>query len=133
MKPLDNAKKVRDVMQKNVATVRFDTPLDRIIEMLKKKEISGLVVIDSIGEFIGVISVLDVFKVMREDKNREKPPLAEEIMTPYAITALPDETIKEAALKMLENSIHRLVIVESPTRKKPIGMVTSKDLIRGLD
>jgi len=132
MESLDSTKKVKDVMQKKVATVRFDAPLDKIIEMLKTKEISGVVVIDNIGEFVGIISILDVFKIMREENAREDAPLAEEIMTPYAITALPDETIKEAALKLLENSIHRLIVVESPSRKKPVGIVTSKDLIRGL-
>lgn len=132
MKSLDSAKKIKEVMQKNVATVRFDTPLDKIVEILKTKEISGVVVIDNIGEFIGIISILDVFKVMRDDSTREKAPLAEEIMTPFAITATPEETIKDASLKMLENSIHRLIIVESPAKKRPIGMVTSKDLIRGL-
>lgn len=132
MKSLDSAKKVKEVMQRDIATVKFDTPLNDIIELLKKKDISGAVVIDNIGEFIGIISILDVFKVMRDEDIREKAPLAEEIMTPFAITATPDETIKEAALKMLENSIHRLIVVESPVKKKPIGIVTSKDLIRGL-
>lgn len=118
-------------MQKDVITVKFDTPVVEVISKMKSNGISGLVVVDSIGEAIGVISALDVFKVVDEGAAMEDVN-AEDIMTPFTITIYPEDTISDAARTMIENNIHRLVVTESPTRKKPIGIVTSTDLINNL-
>ncbi|NIM46430.1 MAG: CBS domain-containing protein, partial [Nitrososphaeria archaeon] len=58
--------------------------------------------------------------------------LVEDIMTPFTITVHPEDTLTVAALTMMDNNIHRLVVTESPTSKKPAGIVTSTDLINNL-
>jgi len=123
------SKKVRDVMTYGVIAVNFSTPVTQVIKKLVKENISGLVVVDNAGDMIGVISALDVFKIMNEgDKSWEF--VAEDIMTPFTISITPDVDIEEAARMMLQHDIHRLIVTESPSRKKPIGIISSTDILR---
>lgn len=124
-------KKVKDIMQADVIVVRFDTPVKEVVKILRKEGISGLVVVDMVGEMLGVISTLDIFKIFGagEKANSIK---AEDIMTPFAINITPENTIIEAAYTMLEHTIHRLVVVASPTRRRPIGMITATDIVNNM-
>lgn len=122
---------VKSVMQTDLVTVKFDTPLVKAVSKMKDEKISGLVVLDNIGETVGIVSVLDVFKAIREGDGVESL-LVEDIMTPFTITVHADDTLTSAAVTMMENNIHRLVVTESPTTKKPLGIVTSTDLINNL-
>ncbi|HDY73495.1 MAG TPA: CBS domain-containing protein [Euryarchaeota archaeon] len=122
---------VKDVMQTDLITAKFDTSLVDTIAILKEKGISGLVVLDNIGEFVGVVSALDIFKAVNEG-DRVENLVVDDVMTPFTITIFHDANIADAALTMMENNIHRLVVTESPTSKKPVGIVTSTDLINNL-
>ncbi len=122
---------VHEVMQKDLITVKFDTFLSEAIKLMKQQGISGLVVLDNIGEFVGVVSALDIFKAVNEGDNVENL-VVDDVMTPFTITIYHDKSISDAALTMMENNIHRLVVTESPRSKKPIGIVTSTDLINNL-
>jgi CBS domain-containing protein len=128
---LNHNLQVNEVMQKDLITVKFDALLVDAISLMKEKGISGLVVVDNIGEFLGVVSALDIFKVVNGGDNVENL-VVDDLMTPFTITIYPDESISDAALTMMENNIHRLVVTESPRSKKPIGIVTSTDLINNL-
>jgi predicted transcriptional regulator len=90
-----------------------------------------VVVVDNVGDMVGVISALDIFKLLNERKNWDF--VAEDIMTPYAITITPDTEIEEAAKMMLENSIHRLIVTLSPTKKKPVGILSSTDILKEME
>jgi CBS domain-containing protein len=128
---LNNNLLVKEVMQKDLITVKFDTFLSDAIAKMKEHDISGLVVLDNIGEYVGVVSALDVFKSINEGDNLDSLRV-EDVMTPFTITIYHDESISAAALTMMKNNIHRLVVTESPRSKKPIGIVTSTDLVNNL-
>lgn len=124
-------KKVKDIMQEDVIAVKFNTLVKEVVKTLRKEGISGVVVVDMVGEVIGVISTMDVFKIFGagEKANSIK---AEDIMTPFSINITPENTVVEAASTMLQNNIHRLVVVASPTRRRPIGIITATDIINNM-
>lgn len=124
-------KKVKDIMQEDVITVKFNTPVKEVVKILRKEGISGVVVVDMVGEVIGVISTLDVFKIFGTGEKANSLN-AEDIMTPFAINITPENNIMEAAATMLENNIHRLVVVASPTRRRPLGIITTTDIINNI-
>lgn len=128
---LNDNRLVKDVMQKDIIAVKFDTFLTDAIVKMKEHSISGLVVLDNIGEYVGVVSAFDVFKSINERDNLDSLRV-EDFMTPFTITIYHDDSIADAALTMMENNIHRLVVTESPRSKKPIGIVTSTDIINNL-
>jgi CBS domain-containing protein len=128
---LNHNKLVKDFMQKDVITVKFDTFLVDAIAIMKEHGISGLIVVDNIGEYVGVVSAFDMFKAINEGDAIENMRV-EDLMTPFTITIYHDDNISTAAQTMMENNIHRLVVTESPRSKRPIGIVTSTDLINNL-
>ncbi len=128
---LNHNRLIKDVMQKDIIAVKFDTYLSDAIAKMKEHAISGLVVVDNIGEYVGVVSAFDVFKSINESDNVDSLRV-EDFMTPFTITIYLDDSSAAAAQTMMENNIHRLVVTESPRSKKPIGIVTSTDLINNL-
>ncbi len=128
---LNHAALVKDVMQKEIVTVKYDTFLVDAIQKMKERGISGLVVLDNIGEYLGVISALDIFKAVSGGDMIENLRV-EDVMTPFTITINWDENLSNAAGMMMDNNIHRLVVTNSPTSKRPIGILTSTDLINNL-
>ncbi|AAL64520.1 CBS domain-containing protein [Pyrobaculum aerophilum] len=53
-----------------------------------------------------------------------------EIAKKPPITITPDKTVEEAAAIMAENRVGLLVIVERENPKKPIGVISERDIIR---
>lgn len=121
-------KKVRDLMQTNVISVTANTRVIDLIDTMKERSISGVVVVDSAGDVLGVISSLDIFKIYRDYEIMDSLK-AEDIMTPFSIDVTPEDSVVDAALAMLDNNIHRLVVTASPSQRKPIGIITSTDII----
>lgn len=121
---------VKDIMTKKVITVHADEPVSEVIKSLISNDISGLIVIDYIGDVVGMISAIDIFKVFNESDERNQDFLAEDIMTPYMIDIQAETSAEDAAKIMLEKGIHRLVVTVSPSKKKPVGIITSTDIVR---
>lgn len=120
---------VNDIMAEDVITIRADKPLFEAIEIMVENDISGVVVVDFVDDVVGIISAIDVFKVFNEEESY-KEFIAEDIMTPYTINIQPETAAEEAAKIMLENGIHRLVVTASPSKKKPMGIISSTDVLR---
>ncbi len=123
--------KVKEVMQEDVITVRFNTPVKEVVKILRNEGISGVVVVDMVGEIMGVVSTLDIFKILGTQEEANSL-VAEDIMTPFSINITPEDNLVEATSAMLENNIHRLIVVASPTRRRPIGIVTATDIVNNI-
>ncbi len=123
--------KVGDLMTKDLVTVKFSEPVLKLTKIMNEKEISGVVVVDNIGEVMGIISALDIFKLFKEESPMSMGNLiAEDIMTPFVMEVYPEDSLEEAATKMLEHNIHRLIVTSPLSKKKAVGIITSTDLLR---
>jgi len=123
--------KVSEVMQEDVITVKFNAPVKEVVKILRSKGISGVVVVDMVGEIVGIISTLDVFKILGTGEEANSL-IAEDIMTPFSINITPEDNLVDATSVMLENNIHRLIVVASPTRRRPIGILTATDIVNNI-
>lgn len=56
---------VKEVMTKDVVTVRPDSPMEQAAQMLSDRKIGGLPVVDD-GALVGVITETDIFRVFTE-------------------------------------------------------------------
>ena len=56
--------KIKDIMSKNPVTVPPDYTVEETAEVLMKKKISGVPVVDKAGEIVGIITRDDLFKVL---------------------------------------------------------------------
>jgi len=115
---------IRDIMQKNVITIESDkTALDASI-ILREKEISFLVIIES-EKPTGVVSERDIVrKIAAEDLVASSISL-EKIMSKKFRWVSPDSSIEDAVQKMLNNNIRRLIVLENG---KLVGVVTQTNL-----
>jgi predicted transcriptional regulator len=124
-------KLIRDVMTRGVATVSVRATVKEIVSLLSKKGISGIAVIGNDGVAVGVISYMDILKVI-EKMNWEKI-TAKSIMTSNIQMVRPMCTLGEAAKIMRENAIHRLFVFSEPgvgASHRPIGILSASDIVR---
>jgi CBS domain-containing protein len=138
--------KVKDVMISDVKTVTPNATLKDVAAMLLESGISGLPVVGSVREVLGVVSEADILVKEREPSPRQsrllglisEPENLEEIsklkartagdaMTAPAITIGPESSVSEAAALMIDRGINRLPVVENG---KLVGIVTRADLVR---
>lgn len=120
---------VEDIMAKEVITINANRPVSEAVRTMVEKDISGIVVVDFAGDVVGMISAIDVFKVFNEEEN-DNDFIAEDIMTPYTINIQPGTPAEDVARTMLENGVHRLVVTASPSKRKPVGIISSTDVLR---
>ncbi|SNQ60809.1 CBS domain-containing protein [Candidatus Methanoperedens nitratireducens] len=124
-------KLLRDVMTRGVVTVPIGSTVKQIAILLSKHSLSEAVVIGHDGSAAGVISNMDILKVIGKD-NWENVPI-ESIMTPYIETVKPTSTLAEAARIMGDKHIHRLLIFSEQgvgASNRPIGIVSASDIVR---
>ncbi|MFQ6135834.1 MAG: HPP family protein [Candidatus Hydrothermarchaeales archaeon] len=128
--PLKLDAKVADIMTTDIVDVNFDTPVSDLIRTMVDKDISGIIVVDNVGEIMGVISVIDIFKIFNEGSDADvKKLVAEDIMTPFFVGIYQEDSLKDAALKMLQHDIHRLVVISTSVKRKAVGIITSTDVL----
>ena len=136
---------VRDVMTRDVITVRTDTSFKQIARRLGEHNISALPVLDESGRLAGVVSEADLLpKTGYRDRAGRSHPLrvvgrlrrtlakaaggtAGEVMSSPAVTIEPDATLAEAARFMANRGVKRLPVVTE--RGELIGIVSRADLV----
>jgi CBS-domain-containing membrane protein len=145
--------KVADVMSRDVITVKPETSLRELAEILSQKNINGVPVIDDAGEVIGVVCESDLvernkplhiptvffildsiiplenpWRIQKEFK-RLTSTKVEDIYSSPAISVNPDTDITEVARIMSKKKIHTFPVVD---RGKLVGVVGKGDVIRSL-
>ncbi|MCD6502756.1 MAG: CBS domain-containing protein [Euryarchaeota archaeon] len=114
--------RVKDVMTENPIYVEVPGSRDDVIKVMLKYQYSGYPVVDRhTKKLVGIVTRKDLLNKPNEDQIAL-------LMTPNPIVAVPKESIKSAAKKMLRYNIHRLPVVDSSGNL--IGIVTDRDLIR---
>ncbi len=118
-------------MTRGVVTVPMEAMVKDIASTLSKKEVSGVVVIGPDSEAVGIISDMDILRVIGKE-NWEKI-TAESIMTTNIQIIRPMCTLSDAAKMMEEKGIHRLLVFSESgvgASHRPIGIVSASDIVR---
>jgi len=130
--------KVKDVMTRGVLTIQEKASVREAVKIMADCNISGLVVTSSMDAVTGVLSEMDIVKVLDQDLGEVK---VKEIMTSPAITISEQESLQRACQIMKEKNIHRLVIqrqhVGLPENAKsaiflPFGILSISDVIEAV-
>ena len=124
-------KRVRDVMTRGVVTVRYSEALPKIAGIMADENVSCIVIIDQNDETTGIITSFDIMKAYGEKTEAELAgTTAEGIMTSLVYNASPEMTLKEASNIMLLKNIHRVVVFSSEGGRKPVGLLSARDIVR---
>jgi CBS domain-containing protein len=124
-------KLLREVMTRGVVTVSIEATVKQIAAMLSQNGLSGVAVTSEEGEAVGVISDMDILRVM--GKENWENITADSIMTPHLESVKPTMTLGDAAKIMREKHIHRLLIFSERgvgASQRPIGILSASDIVR---
>ncbi|WP_435209826.1 CBS domain-containing protein [Micromonospora sp. bgisy143] len=136
---------VGDVMTREVVTVTATTPYREIVDVLLRRGVSAVPVIDGFRRVLGVVSEADllhriehagepaqrrIFESRRRRGARGKSEalLAGDLMTAPAVTTGPDAPLSAAARLMDHEQVKRLPVLDDLGRL--IGIVSRADLLR---
>jgi len=127
-----------EIMATPVISVRHDTSLHDAEELLKKKKITGMPVVDENDEIVGIISekhLLSLYDIRSEEEDitdltfrlpYEYKTWVEEIMTKKVISVKEDTPIEEICRLMVEKHIHRVPVLRG---KKVVGVISTLSLV----
>jgi CBS domain-containing protein len=117
---------VRDIMTKNVKTVRpDDTALDAVRKMIKFR--IGSVIVTNGGRPVGIITERNILEGVVAPRHDAGIVKAKDIMGRPLITVDVNASVEEAAHIMAQKVIKTLPVVE---KEKVVGVLTSSDIVR---
>lgn len=116
---------VREIMTREVVTAEKDMKASEAGERMIKQNVGSLIVTEK-GKAIGVVTERDlVLKIISKNVKPSSMTL-KDIMTQPLITVEPNESVSDAARKMVRLNIRRLPVIENG---KLVGIVTDTDMI----
>ncbi len=141
---------VMDVMTREVFAVAPDTSLETAARLLTERRISAAPVIDAHHRVVGVVSLSDLADPDRVPSDEPGYPIyyrvtegytsalggveeagpgrVADVMTAAVLSVPADATIAEAASRLLQLGVHRLLVVHGDRLS---GVVSAVDLLRG--
>jgi len=114
----------RDIMTRNVYTTSAEASVQEVAQLLSRKNISGVPVIDKDGKMIGIVTEADIIgKVDREGL------CAADIMSPEIIAVDEETRVGEIAMHLTEHRIKRVPVVQ---HGKLVGIVCRADIVHAV-
>jgi CBS domain-containing protein len=149
------AQLVRDIMDRDPATVRADDKIEDVIRLLRQHELPRVPVVDGDGRCIGIVTETDLVVpdeqgdlhlphyfelfggvVFLESLHRFEDRLrkafastAKDMMTADPDTVSPDDSVQETASRIHDTGHNRLPVVEDG---RLVGVVTRVDVLGAL-
>jgi CBS domain-containing protein len=118
--------KVDDVMSSPVVTIKETDSVLTAAKLMKKHKIGCVVVVDKTGKPHGLITERDVVRRVAALDLLPSKVQAGKSMSKPVVTIEPSVNVTEAAKKMREVKVRRLIVVEGGKLK---GIVTSNDIV----
>lgn len=122
---------LRDHMLPHPATIRSDATITEAMDIITDNRLSGLCVVDSQNNLLGILSELDCLRaVLSAVYNKTRIGQVSDYMARENLAvAHPEEDIIDVAQDMLMNNKRRRPVVENG---KLIGQITCRQLLRAV-
>jgi CBS domain-containing protein len=145
--------KAKDIMVKDVITVKATATIEELARILIENKISGAPVVDENGDLMGIVTENDLISqnkrlhiptivrlfdayIMLESPGRIEDEIRKmaavtvgDICTRDVITVSGDSTMEDIATIMSDRNVHLIPVVSG---KKIIGIIGKMDLIKGV-
>ena len=140
---------VKDIMRKEVITIHQEATLREAVALLSSRGVSGLPVVDSAGNLVGIVTEHDIIKaalptyedILSTDASlldvglmwsrayqvRDDP--VSSIMTRNVVALEENDTILKAASTIILKKVKILPVVKDA---KPVGIVTRIDVVQAV-
>jgi CBS domain-containing protein len=123
---------VIDLMAGDPVVVSPDVPVVDVAKILSDYDVGGVPVVDLSGRLVGVVSQTDLVRLWASPVSPSDWPglMVRDVMTQPAVTIRGSATLREAARRMTEREVDRLVVVGDDT-DQALGVISASDLVRG--
>ncbi|MCO6452503.1 MAG: CBS domain-containing protein, partial [Caldilineales bacterium] len=106
------------------------TTLQKACSKITDEDISSLVVVDGEGFLEGIITRTDVLRAALADREGWAERLVADCMTRNVVTVTPEIDLQQAAERLVEHGIHRVVVVQQEgDRLRPLAVVSDSDIV----
>jgi CBS domain-containing protein len=116
--------KVKEVMSKNLISVKPTNPINSIAKIMMENSISSLTIINDKGKLCGITTKSDITTYFAYKGSKGYK--VQDFMTSKPVTIRPSQPTFLAAYSMAENKISRVVVVDG--ENKPLGIITLNDM-----
>ncbi len=118
---------VSEIMAKNIAVIDSEASIQKASQILRKRNIHGLVVVSG-KSAAGMLTDKDIIsKVVAENKS-SRGVKVKDVMSPKLIVAKPTDTIAQATRVMFANDASRLPVIDD--KGELVGIITVRDMLR---
>jgi CBS domain-containing protein len=118
--------KAKDIMTKDVVTVRRDTPVEKVVEIMLANAISGVPVVEKDMTLVGIVTEKDLLGLLF-GPGGAKGRIVEEFMTQPAVHFEENESIEEICKCLVDFTFRRVPVTKN---EKVVGIVSRPDVIR---
>jgi CBS domain-containing protein len=110
----------------DVYTVKKDTPLINVLELMAEKGIGAVLVMED-EKIAGIFSERDFARKVAKTRNLSLDVPVSELMTKDVFVISPEETIDECMALMSSSKIRHLPVIEN---EKLVGLISIGDVVR---
>ena len=118
----------KDIMTSTVITADEDMLVTDVIKLLLRWHISGLPIVDSDGQLVGIITEHDVLNFALSGHAADTK--ASEVMTMNVVTYSPDTLGVEVINYFAAHRVRRVPVVDGG---KVVGVISRRDIVRYMD
>jgi CBS domain-containing protein len=132
----DGGLTAKDIMSTPVQTINIKACVPEALELMAKRKLKRLPVVDDVGNMMGIVSRIDVLQVFGKAASVSThlpvmPPgirrTVGDVMFEDIATAGPDTPLTEVLAKLVSTPLRRVVIVDD--NRKVLGIVLDRDLV----
>ena len=120
--------RARDVMNRDVVSVKKDSPIFEAVQLLVEHDLSGLPVVDDDMTLIGLLSEKDVVDLFYDSENAENKTV-NDYMTDPAVQFEENSALANICDFLLKNIFRRIPITSDG---KLIGIISIKDVLNSV-
>jgi acetoin utilization protein AcuB len=123
---------VRDAMHEGVVTCSIDTPLRDALRTMSENGVRSIVITDTDCSLTGILSQTDLFNVKLMNPDTWSDMRVADVMTRNVLTVTRDLPLNEAAKRLIENHVHRIVVVDAADPCSAVGVLSMSDIVRDM-
>ena len=117
----------KDIMTTQVMTVEPTTTIREAIKLLVGLEISGLIVLDTHGDIIGVVTERDL--IVAHDFLKELKAPIKDYMNTHLISVTESTPVEEISRLLIQGDIRRVPVVNG---KKVVGVISRRNILKAI-
>jgi len=110
-----------------IISVTPETSITGVVKVLAEKRIGAVLVIDSVGKLVGILSERDIVRTLAKHAGGTFEMTAAQLMTPSPVTTSPHATVAEAMEIMSDGRFRHLPVMDNG---KLIGLVSIGDVVK---